>query len=397
MTFELCGTQFFLNFTSGSTQNYHPVYSLVNISDIGVTGMTLSYGTNGWVSSVENQDPFSVPTDCQIGVISFTKNPNQLDDQPSGIWIGGGIGNIVGVSSNVLEGSCTSTTQLLTVSVLTQREPACSSNNNNTGSVTLDASSFYGGPFTYFVDGQQYNSPVIFGLSVGTHTAQVIDSNGITSEVISFEILNNTPVEVNFEPHVTNPLPDTYPITTTLTYLSNVTYTELPQGAQITTGISFLSGVNINKVNSTSNIYTNITLNIIQRSEDGTELTIPMSVTTTTNSGSNPSGFGCLFYENNSYTYSSDSELTINSGDQLDIEITLDWSFASTTPFAAICTEQIYFYGNISHKNSQITDGCQYLSYGFDTNYLLKVSALVIQRTPSNPVSGEIVQNIYVP
>jgi len=392
LTFQLCDTLFFLNFTSGSTQNYHPVYSLVNISDIGVTGMTLSYGTNGWISSVENQSPFSVPIDCQIGIISFTKNPNQLNDQPTGIWNGGGIGDIVGVSVNALEGSCTTNTQAIVVDLQYQTEPGCSFNNDN-GSVTLIASSNAGGPFTYYVDGAQQNSSVVFGLSVGSHTAQAIDSNGNDSDIISFEILNSEPVEVNFEPHVTNLLPDT----TTSTYLSNVTYPELPQGVQITTNLSCLFGININKVSPTSNIYTNITLNIIQTLQDGTQLTIPMSVTTTTNSGSNAPGFECLFYENNNYTYSSNSELTINSGDQLDVEITLDWAFDSNAPFAAFCSEQIQLNGTISHNNFQISDGCQYLGIGFDANYLFKVSSLIIQRTPTNPVSGEIVVNNYGP
>jgi len=106
---------------------------------------------------------------------------------------------------------------------------------------------------------------------------------------------------------------------------------------------------------------------------------------------------GCFSVEYNQYTYSSDNELTINSGDQLDIEITLDWSFDSTTPFSAICTEQIELGGVASHNNSQITDGCQYLGIGFDANYLFKVSSLIIQRTPTNPVSGEIVGNEFGP
>ena len=392
LTFQLCDTLFFLNFASGSTQNYHPIYSLVNISDIGVTGMTLSYGTNGWVSSVENQSPFSVPIDCQIGIISFTKNPNQLNDQPTGIWNGGGIGDIVGVSVNVLEGSCSANTQAIVVDLQYQTEPGCSINNDN-GSVTLIASSNAGGPFTYYVDGAQQNSSVVFGLSVGSHTAQAIDSNGNSSDVISFEIINSEPVLVNFEAHVTNTLPNT----STSTYSSNVTYPSLPQGAQITTYLSSLFGINIYKVNPTSNIYTNITLNIIQTLQDGTQLTIPMSVTTTTNSGSYPSGFGCLFYENNSYTYSSDSELTISSGDQLDIEITLDWAFDLNAPFTAFCSEQIGLNGTILHENSQISEGCQYLDNGFDVNYLCRVKALNIQRTPSNPVSGEIVVNVFGP
>jgi hypothetical protein len=398
LTFQLCGTLFFLNFTSGSTQNYHPVYSLVNTSDIGVTSMTLSYGTNGWVSSVENQNPFSVPIDCSIGIISFTKNPSPLNDQPTGIWIGGGIGDIVGTTITALEGSCSTNTQAIVVDLQYQTEPGCSF-NDNTGSVTLIAASNAGGPFTYYVDGAQQNSTVVFGLSVGSHTAQAIDSNGNSSPVISFEILDIEPISVNFEPHVTNPLPDTYPVSTTLTYLSNVTYPLLPQGAQITTGISFLPQININKVNPTSNIYTNISLNIVQTLQNGTQLTIPMSVTTTTNSGGIPfpNGITCPFYELSNYTYLSDSELTINSGDQLDIEITLDWSFDSTTPFAAFCSEQIELNGIMLHTNPQITDGCQYLWDGFTTNYMFKVSSLVIQRTPTNPVSGEIVGNGYGP
>jgi hypothetical protein len=395
LTFQLCDTLFFLNFASGSTQNYHPVYSLVNISDIGVTGMTLSYGANGWVSSVENQSPFSVPIDCQIGIISFTKNPNQLNDQPTGIWNGGGIGDIVGVSVNVLEGSCSANTQAIVVDLQYQTEPGCSFIDNNTGSVTLIAASNAGGPFTYYVDGAQQNSSVVFGLSVGSHTAQAIDSNGNSSDVISFEILDTIPVIVDFEPHVTNPLPDTYPITSTLSYLSNVTYPSLPQGAQITTSLTFQPNINISKTSPNSNIYTLITINVIQTLVNGTQLIIPMSIITT--DSSLELSEGCFSIESNQYTYSSDNELTINSGDQLDIEITLDWSFDSAEGFAVSCTEQIELYGIISHENSQISDGCQYLGIGFDANYLFKVSSLIIQRTPTNPVSGEIVGNNYGP
>lgn len=396
LTFELCNTQIFLNFTSGSTQNYHPVYSLVNISDIGVTGMTLYYGTDGWFSSIENQDPFSVPTDCQIGIISFTKNPNTSDDQPTGIWIGGGIGDIVGVSANVLEGSCSTSPQAIVVDLQYQTEPGCSFIDNNSGSVTLVASSNAGGPFTYYVDSVPQSSSVVFGLSVGTHTAQATDSNGNNSDVITFEILDSQPVLVDFVPHVTNPLPTTYPITSTLTYLSNVTYPSLPQGAQITTNLTFVPTINLLKIIPTSNIYTSLSFNVIQTLQNGTQITIPMSVTTTTNNYSN-NGVGCPYLEQVNYVYTTNSDLTISSGDQLDIEVTLDWAFDSNTAFSAICSEQIELYGHILHKNSQISSGCQYLWVGFDANYLFKVSSLVIQRTPTNPLSGEIVGNEFGP
>jgi hypothetical protein len=39
----------------------------------------------------------------------------------------------------------------------------------------------------------------------------------------------------------------------------------------------------------------------------------PMSVTTTTNSGSNAPGFECLFYENNNYTYSKVPPLSLKT------------------------------------------------------------------------------------
>jgi hypothetical protein len=393
LTFELCGTLFFLNFTSGSTQNYHPVYSLVNTSDIGVTSMTLSYGANGWVSSQENQSPFSVPIDCSIGVIKFTKNPNQFDDQPTGIWIGGGIGDIVGTTITALEGSCTTNTQAIVVDLQYQTEPACTFNHSGEGSVTLIAASNAGGPFTYYVDGAQQSSSVVFGLSIGSHTAQAIDSNGNSSDVVSFEIVDNEPTSVNYVSNVTCPLPSTFPVTSTLTYLTNITYPLLPQGAQITTGLSFLRINNINKVNSTSNIYTNITINVIQTLVNGTQLTIPMSLTTS-NSIINLDGV-CPYSENNQYEYSTDSELTISSGDQLNIEITFDWAFDSNTPFAASCTEQITLFGVVSHNNSQISKGCQYLKDGFTNKYVFKVASLIIQRTPTNPVSGEIFANPF--
>ena len=388
LTFQLCDTLFFLNFTSGSTQNYHPVYSLVNISDIGVTGMTLSYGTNGWVSSVENQSPFSVPIDCQIGIISFTKNPNQLNDQPTGIWIGGGIGDIVGVSVNVLEGSCSANTQAIVVNLQYQTEPGCSF-SNSTGSVTLIASSNAGGPFTYYVDGSQQSSSVVFGLSVGSHTAQAIDSNGNSSDVVSFEIINNEPFLISSVSTVTN----TAPTPSTMSYVSITEYPNLPQGSQITTTILFTSGVQINHATPTSIINFNYSTNVYILNSQGTQQIIPMSLISN-ESGSSPLVDSlCSVLDYTDSQFESTNPITINSGDKLIFEITYNWSFESETPFNG-CMETIYHKSIMEPVNSTITEGCYYLDNDY---FLFKLTPLLIERQQISPVSGVIIQNLYAP
>jgi hypothetical protein len=391
LTFQLCDTLFFLNFTSGSTQNYHPVYSLVNISDIGVTGMTLSYGTNGWVSSVENQDPFSVPTDCQIGVISFTKNPNQLDDQPTGIWIGGGIGDIVGVSVNVLEGSCVTNPQAIVVDLQYQTEPGCSF-NNNTGSVTLIASSNAGGPFTYYVDGAQQSSSVIFGLSVGSHTAQAIDSNGNSSDVISFEIVNTEPLAITYVAQNNNVTPSVYPAVQSLTYTSNVTYPSLPQGSQITTDLNFKLLVRLYQLTQNS-IEFLTDINVVQTSVNGVQQIIPFTLGTSSTNISNVGACGII--ETNNYVYTSTNQLTINSGDQLNIELTFNWSFDGT-PIVTTCVEAIKLSAGFSHINSETTNACHYLATEFE-GVILNIQPLIVQKAPTQIVTGVVTQNIYGP
>lgn len=387
LTFQLCDTLFFLNFTSGSTQNYHPVYSLVNISDIGVTGMTLSYGTNGWVSSVENQSPFSVPIDCQIGIISFTKNPNQLNDQPTGIWIGGGIGDIVGVSVNVLEGSCSANTQAIVVNLQYQTEPGCSF-SNSTGSVTLIAASNAGGPFTYYVDGSQQSSSVVFGLSVGSHTAQAIDSNGNSSDVISFEIVNSEPFSVDSVSTVTN----TAPTPSTMSYVSVTEYPNLPEGSQITTTILFNIGTQIYHATPTSIISSNYSTNFYILTSEGTQQIIPISLISS-ESNSSPWGIVCGDLDEIASEFESTNPITINSGDKLIFEITYDWAFESETPFNE-CTEIVAFNSLVEHISPTITEGCYYLNID---NYVFKLSSLIIERQPISPVSGEIVENAFGP
>jgi len=393
LTFELCGTPIFLNFISASTQNYHPVYSLVNILDIGVTGMTLSYGANGWVSSVENQTTFSIATDCSIGIISFTKNPSPLNDQPTGIWVGGGIGDIVGVSSNLLEGSCSGNTQSTVVNLQYQTEPICSFINENNGSVVLMATSNSGGPFTYYVDGQQKNSSVVFGLSVGSHTAQAIDSNGNISSPVSFEIINTEPTEINYVAQTNNILSNTYPVVSYLTYTSNVTYPSLSQGSQITTYLTFNPQVELIQLINNSINYT-ISFNVIQTFQNGTQQTIPFTLgSSLSNSVDNDP---CGTIKTDSYIYTSANQLIINSGDKLDIELTFNWSFDGTTPLTT-CPDVIKLFGGFIHTNSEITNTCGYLSSGFDGNYVLKITTLVIQKSVGQPVSGSVLLNSYGP
>jgi|688.fasta_scaffold05819_16 hypothetical protein len=393
LTFELCGTPIFLNFISASTQNYHPVYSLVNISDIGVTGMTLSYGSNGWVSSVENQNTFSITNDCSIGIISFTKNPSPLNDQPTGIWIGGGIGNIVGVSANFLEGACSANTQSTVVDLQYQTEPGCSFINENNGSVTLIATSNSGGPFTYYVDGQLKNSNVIFGLSVGSHTAQAIDSNGNISDSVSFEIINTEPVEINYSTQVNNVISNTYPVVSNLTYTSNVTYPSLPQGSQITTYLTFNPQVELIQLINNSINYT-ISFNVIQTFQNGTQQTIPFTLGSSLSNIVDNSPCGSI--KNDNYIYTSNNQLTINRGDQLDIELTFSWSFDGT-PQLTTCYDMIKLSGGFVHTNSETTNICGYLSTGFDVNYLLRIITLDIQKSVGQPVSGSVLLNSYGP
>jgi len=388
LTFQLCDTLFFLNFASGSTQNYHPVYSLVNISDIGVTGMTLSYGTNGWVSSVENQSPFSVPIDCQIGIISFTKDPNQLNDQPTGIWNGGGIGDIVGVSVNVLEGSCTTNTQAIVVDLQYQTEPGCSF-NNDTGSVTLIAASNAGGPFTYYVDGAQQSSSVVFGLSVGSHTAQAIDSNGNSSDIISFEIINSEPFSIDSVSTVTN----TAPTPSTMSYVSVTEYPNLPEGSQITTTIRFDIATQIYRATQTSISSSNYSTNVYILNSQGTQQIIPMSLIIS-ESNSGPVDNVCVVFDYIFSEFESTNPITINSGDKLIFEITYNWSFDSETPFNE-CTETIYFKSVVGYINPTITEGCYYLN--IVDNDLFRLAPLIIERQPVSPVNGVVVLNFYGP
>jgi hypothetical protein len=349
--------------------------------------MTLSYGTNGWVSSVENQAPFSVPTDCQIGVISFTKNPSPLDDQPTGIWIGGGIGDIVGTTITALEGSCTTNTQAIVVNLQYQTEPGCSF-NNDTGSVTLIAASNAGGPFTYYVDGAQQSSSVVFGLSVGSHTAQAIDSNGNDSDIISFEILNSEPFSIDSVSTVTN----TAPTPSTMSYVSVTEYPNLPEGSQITTTILFNIGTQIYHATPTSIISSNYSTNFYILTSEGTQQIIPISLISS-ESNSSPWGIVCGDLDEIASEFESTNPITINSGDKLIFEITYDWAFESETPFNE-CTEIVAFNSLVEHISPTITEGCYYLNID---NYVFKLSSLIIQRQPISPVSGVIVQNAFGP
>ena len=384
LTFELCGTPIFLNFTSGSTQNYHPVYSLVNISDIGVTGMTLYYGTDGWFSSIENQDPFSVATDCQIGIISFTKNPNTSDDQPTGIWIGGGIGDIVGVSANVLEGSCSSNNLANLVNLHVQSNGYCST-LQSAGSATLIADSINGGPFTYYLNNVQISSNIIFGLSYGSYVAQAVDSNGLTSNPVTFTIEEIQPSIVSSVSNVTFDIVNN----TTKSYLIDVTYPDLPVNETVTTKISLNLQIQIFN-NLVDNISFLKQIQVVKMSSDSFE---PISMVL--NSSTDTSGSTPCISSYQTFNWESYSELTIHSGDLLRILVLTDTIFGDY-PFTS-CIEEIDFNCLINYINPILSNGsCNYLSQTF-YSYIFKVSSLRIKRTPNSPMIGTITQNNYGP
>jgi hypothetical protein len=95
----------------------------------------------------------------------------------------------------VTSGVCSAITPTLSVQV----ENFCNNQTQCQGGVTLIPSSSFGGPYTYFVDNVQQNSPVVFGLCGGGHTAQVIDGDGNLSDIVSFNIVSTTPSLISYE------------------------------------------------------------------------------------------------------------------------------------------------------------------------------------------------------
>jgi len=197
MTFQYCGVNFYLDFVSASTLNSRPVYSATTPSEISVTGMTIYYD-DYWLSSIETHNaPLPIPTDCiQSNTVSFTIG-NVFSDQPMGSnWVGGG--TFANTSPIVVtSGQCSQITPTLSVNA----QGGCGlSINENIGSATLIANSPGGEPFTYYLDGIESNSPIFSNLSNGGHTAQVLDSNGNLSEVVSFTVNNSVLLQSYFNP-----------------------------------------------------------------------------------------------------------------------------------------------------------------------------------------------------
>jgi hypothetical protein len=198
MNFDYCGVEFYLNFTSASTYNFRPLYTLDNPSEISVTGMSLYWSTN-WLTSVENHNaPLPIPTQCQQEqTSSFTiQNPFAIKPQDSG-WNGSGTFTPGPSMSSVIvtSGVCSAITPTLLLQVVN----FCNNSNQCQGTVTMIPSSSFGGPYTYFVDNVQQNSPVVFNLCGGGHTAQVIDGDGNLSDVVSFDIVSTTPSIISYE------------------------------------------------------------------------------------------------------------------------------------------------------------------------------------------------------
>ena len=192
MNFTYCGVNFYLDFVSASTLNSRPVYNLSTPSEISVTGMTIYYDEY-WLSSVETHNaPLPIPTDCeQSNTVLFTIG-NIFSDQPMGSnWIGGG--TFANVSPIIVtSGQCSQITPALSVNA----QGGCGL-TDDIGSVVLFANPSSGQPYTYYVDGIEYNTPVVSNLGSGGHTAQVLDVNGNLSNVVSFTI-NNSPLSQTY-------------------------------------------------------------------------------------------------------------------------------------------------------------------------------------------------------
>lgn len=206
MNFDYCGIEFYLNFTSASTFNLRPLYTLDNPSEISVTGMSLYWNVN-WLTSVENHNaPLVIPTQCQQEQTSsfVIQNPFAIKPQDSG-WNGSGTFTPGPSMSSVIvtSGVCSAITPTLTVQV----SNFCNTSTQCQGSATLIPSSSFGGPYIYFVDGVEQNSPIFFNLCGGGHTAQVIDGDGNLSDIVSFNIVSTTPTTIGYSNCVFSTLP----------------------------------------------------------------------------------------------------------------------------------------------------------------------------------------------
>ena len=192
MNFDYCGVEFYLNFTSASTYNLRPLYTLDNPSEISITGMSLYWNVN-WLTSIENHNaPLAIPTQCQQAqTCSFTiQNPYAIKPQDSG-WNGSGTFASGPSMSSVIvtSGVCSAITPTLSVQVSNY----CNTSTQCQGTATIIPTSSFGGPYTYYVDNVLQNSPVVYNLCNGGHTAQVIDGDGNLSDIVPFNIVATTP------------------------------------------------------------------------------------------------------------------------------------------------------------------------------------------------------------
>ena len=211
MNFDYCGVEFYLNFTSASTYNLRPLYTLDNPSEISVTGMSLYWNVN-WLTSVENHNaPLAIPTQCQQAqTCSFTiQNPYAIKPQDSG-WNGSGTFASGPSMSSVIvtSGVCSAITPTLSVQVSNY----CNTSTQCQGTATIIPTSSFGGPYTYYVDNVLQNSPVVYNLCNGGHTAQVIDGDGNLSDIVPFNIVATTPNNITKSNcvYVTSPLVNLY-------------------------------------------------------------------------------------------------------------------------------------------------------------------------------------------
>ena len=196
LSFLYCENRYYLNFLSSSTQNFKPVYTLQNTTEIGVTGMTMSYGTTGWETTSSSSNNLQGVCGTSGGV-KFIKT-SKTTTQPIGGWGGTGL---VNQSSEVLVTSGTCNEVIPTFSY-TQKD-FCSSSTCD-GTITIrNESSVAGGPYDYFFDGTQVESPVIRNVCSGTHYLQIRDSAGNLSNIVSM-VMNELPSAIITKNSATN-------------------------------------------------------------------------------------------------------------------------------------------------------------------------------------------------
>lgn len=199
MRFTVCGTEFALQFERNVLDiNFRASYTCTNPSIFGLTSLTISYGSNGWVTSVStitSQPSFnSFCGVSYIGQIFSLKSFFPTATIPIGTWVPIE-GALVGVTPIVVTGSICDVT-----GVFVSTQSYCTATPLLFATVVLSA---YAGtpPYTFNVYNSfinQTSSSSTFSLPGGSYTFKVTDSLGVISDPISFTVPTITGVDVLF-------------------------------------------------------------------------------------------------------------------------------------------------------------------------------------------------------